>query len=113
MDIGIDIGNGKEEHVFVYEGDNAQDVANKFCVKHKLDPKQKIVLVNQIKKAMEEELNNRSQNQAQNIYNEAISENVNEDEPSDRHSNALARIPVLGARLPCILKPISSYNTIS
>eukprot|EP01022_Parablepharisma_sp_SALTPOND_P011086 TRINITY_DN145_c0_g1_i2.p1 TRINITY_DN145_c0_g1~~TRINITY_DN145_c0_g1_i2.p1 ORF type:complete len:898 (+),score=107.33 TRINITY_DN145_c0_g1_i2:782-3475(+) len=99
LDIGIDLGDGKEEHILVYEGDNAQDVADTFCLKHKLDPRQKAILVDQIKKAMEDELRNRTPNPTQNIYNETISENVDEDDSSEHHVSIGAKIPVLGARL--------------
>jgi len=104
LDVGIDIGDGKEEHIVVYEGDKAEEVVEKFCEKHHIDSKQKTLLTTQIKKAMEEELQNRSPSSihaaTQHIYTQTISENVDEDDASDSRINIASNMPVLGTRLP-------------
>ncbi len=112
LDIGIDLGDGREEHIIVYEGDNAQKVADGFCQKHNLDDRQHKLLVGQIKDAMEEELRNRlaggaahdenpQQKPAQALYEDPISENVEEDDITEHNniSQAVNKIPVMGTRL--------------
>ena len=78
LDIGINLGKGPEEHIIVHEGDTPEGVAESFCLNHKLGPKQKAMLIDQIQKAIKEELNPQLSQIYPNI-SEAISENINDD----------------------------------
>ncbi len=98
----------------VYDGDNAEDVANAFCSKHRLAEGQREQLVVQIREALDDELRSRQQSipgiadsqlkkseEAVGKNNETISENVDEDDISE-HNNIggmVNRVPVMDARL--------------
>jgi hypothetical protein len=81
LDIAIDLGKGKEEHIFIHEDDNPEEMANAFCIEHNFNSAQRKMLIAQIKEAMEEELRNASESM---------------DVGVDEHINAI--IPVMNIR---------------
>jgi len=84
LDLGINLGKGQEEHIIVRVGDTPEGIAEAFCLNHKLGPKQRAMLIEQIRKAMCEELK----------ICEDISENVD-----DEHESFNNKIPCLNTRL--------------
>eukprot|EP00826_Nyctotherus_ovalis_P035592 TRINITY_DN3068_c0_g2_i1.p1 TRINITY_DN3068_c0_g2~~TRINITY_DN3068_c0_g2_i1.p1 ORF type:complete len:530 (+),score=60.49 TRINITY_DN3068_c0_g2_i1:116-1705(+) len=91
LSIAINLGNGKEEHLMVYEGDNPQEVTDAFCLKHSLNLKQRMVLITQIKTAMEEELRSRLNVEGSEIIDDDIDEH---------NGDAMANIPIMSAKPP-------------
>ena len=88
LDMKFDFGNGVEEHIMIRIDDNAEDIINTLCTKHKLKPNQKALLTEQIKKILMDQFN---ENEG-NIYDESISENIEEAKITNR-------IPVLNIRM--------------
>eukprot|EP00826_Nyctotherus_ovalis_P015570 TRINITY_DN1443_c0_g1_i2.p1 TRINITY_DN1443_c0_g1~~TRINITY_DN1443_c0_g1_i2.p1 ORF type:complete len:524 (-),score=112.46 TRINITY_DN1443_c0_g1_i2:255-1826(-) len=95
LDIGINLGKGQEEHIIVREGDIPQGIAEAFCRNHKLGPKQKAILIEQIERAMCREL--RSASTYSNTCDDNISENV--DDMNEQHERINNKIPSLKTRL--------------
>jgi len=81
LDIAIDLGKGKEEHIFIHQDDNPEEMANAFCVEHNFNSAQRKMLIEQINEAIKEELGN-------------VSENM--DVTADEHINAV--IPVMNIK---------------
>jgi len=56
LDIAIDLGNGNIEHILANENDDPQKMVRNICLKYGLDENQRIILINLIKKGIEDEL---------------------------------------------------------
>ena len=54
LTITIDIGNGKQENIQVFEGDDPYTLAREFAVKHRLDMRLTELLASQIQSNIEQ-----------------------------------------------------------
>jgi len=52
LEVIVELGKNNEKHLIIHGGDNIEKVANTFCSKHKLNQRQRQILIQQIKTAL-------------------------------------------------------------